>query len=149
MWLVIWNSDQEYNELPHIRSELGKEITDLITEFGPKLFPDLDQNRLFLPDQGTIGAGFREVDNAPLTPSSLSALNWIMSPLDLIAERLFVSGSNTPASSNLTRANSYTDILSALQPLTSLSTSMVRQVDSDEDFDIVDAPLIPEDKKDK
>jgi glycerol-3-phosphate O-acyltransferase/dihydroxyacetone phosphate acyltransferase len=108
--------DPAVKTLPQTREELSNEITAIINDLGPQLFPELDHTRTFDEHNN---------EYTPLTPGSVNALNWIMSPFELIGERLFSDYSDAENGTSLSRNTSYTD-LPKLAPLSSLSSSNIK-----------------------
>ncbi|ORY05758.1 hypothetical protein K493DRAFT_333407 [Basidiobolus meristosporus CBS 931.73] len=73
-------SNHRAKTLPVIREELSNDITLIINEFGPQLFPDFDPNRIANgSDPSTPGT--------PGTPKGRKA--WIMSPMEFLNDSIF------------------------------------------------------------
>lgn len=118
-------------QLSIIRGNLTKDITELIEEYGPKIFPDFDKNRILMPSSTTN-------KHAPLTPSSASALNWIMSPFEAIGERIAseLSINHTPTSV-LSRNSSFSELKNSFTPMSSKIDSNKKEESDNEESENV------------
>lgn len=96
---LILVGNTSVKELALVREELSLEITSLIRELGPELFPEFD-----LDSQNNSPISNPSPTLPPLTPSSLSTLNWMMSPIDYVGEKLF--DFSTPSSTSNSRRES-------------------------------------------
>lgn len=108
---LIMTGNNSVPDLVIEREELSKEITYLVNELGYQLFPDFGKES---PETSS--------SVPPLTPSSQSALNWIMSPLDFVGEKFFdfaTPSSSRPSSRAPSRSTSTND-LAGLMPFSKL-----------------------------
>lgn len=111
---LIMTGNNSVPDLVIEREELSKEITFLVNELGPQLFPDFG-----------IDSPESSPNLPPLTPSSQSALNWILSPLDFVGEKFFdfaTPASSRPPSRTPSRSTSTNDLtnlvpFSKLEPI--------------------------------
>ncbi|KAI9293959.1 hypothetical protein K502DRAFT_317659 [Neoconidiobolus thromboides FSU 785] len=110
-------------EVQEIREDLSQKITELVNDLGPQLFPDLDRYRIVVPDNEQPRSG-------TLTPTTQSALNWFMSPFELMSERLFSDNDASDSSASVSRSNSHpnlTTLTNNQPPLSPLSPKINSQ----------------------
>ncbi|ORX99844.1 hypothetical protein K493DRAFT_313040 [Basidiobolus meristosporus CBS 931.73] len=79
LFLALFPSGSHAKTLPIIREELSNDITALINEFGPEVFPDFDPSKIQSSASGT--------PSAPGTPRGLRG--WIMSPIEYLNDSIF------------------------------------------------------------
>lgn len=96
-------------DLQETRERLSNEITELVTEMGPQLFPDLDTNIMVLRDDDLASP----IPSGALTPNTFSALNWFMTPFELVSERLF-SDTEGDSSASVSRSSSHPNLHSLM-----------------------------------
>lgn len=87
-------------DLQEIREQLSGEITKIVNELGPQLFPDLDSSRM-IPNHG------ESPPSGAMTPTQ-SALNWLMTPFEMVSERLFSDAEDSSAS--VSRSSSHPNL---------------------------------------
>ncbi|KAJ9050627.1 Glycerol-3-phosphate/dihydroxyacetone phosphate acyltransferase [Entomophthora muscae] len=92
-------------ELQETRERLSIQITELVTELGPQLFPDLDTNIMIVRDADVT----TPIPSGALTPNTFSALNWFMTPFEMVSERLF-SDTECDSSASVSRSSSHANL---------------------------------------
>ncbi|KAI0243825.1 Glycerol-3-phosphate/dihydroxyacetone phosphate acyltransferase [Massospora cicadina] len=103
LFLVMCGS-ASIRELQETRERLSNEITALVTELGPQLFPDLETNRMIVSEDANP-----PLSSGGLSPNTFSALNWFLTPFELVSERLF-SDTEGDSSASVSRSSSHPNL---------------------------------------